>query len=249
MASIFDRDAFTEALFFPRTDASAPPPGAVDRFAEVDGARIHVRCYAARGARCTLLVFHGNGEVVADYDDAADRFAAIGAALAVAEFRGYGRSTGAPSLRAVIDDARAIAEAVPADRLIVMGRSLGGAAAHELFARPIERMAGAILESAFCDLGRLIQRRGLAPPAAFTADEQATFEPARKLAHGRLPLLVLHGAIDTLVRPDEAHAAYAAATSAAERRLVLVPGRGHNDLSGGDEYWAALRAFVDHIAA
>jgi alpha-beta hydrolase superfamily lysophospholipase len=153
VTSIFDRDAFNESLFFPRTDASEPPPAAVDRFVALDDAQVHVRCHAVPDARCTLLLFHGNGEVAADYDHTADRFAALGAALAVAEFRGYGQATGVPTLRAVVADARPLAEAVPGAPLIVMGRSLGGVAAHELFARPIGRMAGVILESAFYDLG------------------------------------------------------------------------------------------------
>jgi alpha-beta hydrolase superfamily lysophospholipase len=247
VTSIFDRAEFTDSLFFPRLDASEPPPGAEDRFVELGDARLHVRCHAAAHARCTVLVFHGNGEVVADYDGAAEQFAGLGAALAVAEFRGYGRSTGAPSLRALIGDARPIAGAVPGAPLIVMGRSLGGAAAHELFAHPTDRMAGVVLESAFCDLRGLIARRGLAPPAAFTADELATFDPAIKIAQGRLPLLVLHGARDTLIDPREAAAAHDAATSAADRRLVLVAGRGHNDLSGAAAYWDALGDFLDRV--
>jgi pimeloyl-ACP methyl ester carboxylesterase len=247
MTSIFDRDAFTHSLFFARPDASEPPPGAEDRFVELGDVRLHVRCHTAASARCTLLLFHGNGGVVADYDGAAGRFAELGAALAVAEFRGYGMSSGEPTLRALIGDARPIADAVPGAPLIVMGRSLGGAAAHELFARPTDRMAGVVLESAFYDLGGLIRRRGLAPPAAFTADELATFDPATKLPRGRLPLLVLHGARDTLIDPREAAAAHAAASAAADRRIVLVPDRGHNDVSGGEAYWRALGAFIERV--
>lgn len=245
MTSIFDSAAFNESLFFPRDDASPPPPGAIDRFCEVDGARVHVRCHAAEGARCTLLLFHGNGEVAADYDAGAARFAAIGAALAVAEFRGYGQSDGVPTLRDVVGDARAIAETIPDGPVIVMGRSLGGAAAHELFARPTARIAGVVLESAFSDLGGLILRRGLEPPASFTADELATFDPVGKLASGRLPLLVLHGAADAIVAPSEARAAHAAAPGA---RLVFIPGRGHNDLSASPAYWDALGAFIAEVA-
>lgn len=247
MTSIFDRDELNHSLFFPRTDANEPPPAAVDRFVELGDARVHIRCHAAANARCTLLLFHGNGEMVADYDAAAGRFAELGAALAVAEFRGYGQSSGVPTLRALIGDARPIADAVPGAPLIVMGRSLGGAAAHELFARPTDRMVGVVLESAFYDLGNLIRRRGLAPPAAFTADELQTFDPATKLGRGRLPLLVLHGARDTLIDPSEAAAAHAAATSSADRQLVLVPGRGHNDLAGAEAYWRALGAFMDQV--
>lgn len=246
--SILDSDPFNHALFFPRDDASAPPAGARDVFVERGDARIHVRIYPAPGARGTLLLFHGNGEVAADYDDTWPRYAELGAALAVAEFRGYGQATGAPTLRLAIDDAAAIAEAVPGDGpLIVMGRSLGGAAAHALYAQPVARMAGVILESAFSDLAGLIARRGLAPPATFREDELATFDPLRKIARGTLPLLVLHGAEDEIVVPAEARAAHGAATAAASRELVFVPGRGHNDLFASPVYWAAIAAFVERV--
>jgi hypothetical protein len=246
MASILDRDEFNETLFYARA-LTSPPHRAVDRFVEVGDVRLHVRCHTAASARCTLLLFHGNGEVVADYDNAADDFAEIGVALAVADFRGYGQSEGTPTLRTVISDARPIAEAVRSTPpLVVMGRSLGGAAAHELYARPIEGMVGVILESAFYDLQGLISRRGLTPPAAFTDDELATFDPATKLRRGQLPLLVLHGALDTLIEPSEAAATFAAAGST-EKQLVIVPDRGHNDVSFSDVYWDALAAFIARL--
>lgn len=241
--SIFDRDEFNDRLFFPRPDASPPPPGATDRMVDVDGARLHVRSYAAPAGSATLLLFHGNGEVVADYDDAAPRFARAGVALAVMDYRGYGQSTGTPTLRTTISDAQRVADAV--QPRLVMGRSLGGAPAHELYARPVASMAGVILESALFELDSLIRRRGLIPPASFTDEERATFEPATKLALGRLPLLVLHGERDEMIAPSEAASALAAAgAGAADKALVIVPRRGHNDISGGDTYWSALAAFV-----
>jgi alpha-beta hydrolase superfamily lysophospholipase len=241
--SIFDRDEFTDNLFFPRSDASAPPPGASDRMVEVDGARLHVRSYAGTAGAATLLLFHGNGEVVADYNDAAPWFARTGVALAVADYRGYGRSTGTATLRTVVSDARAVAEAVRPR--VVMGRSLGAVAAHELYARPTPGMDRVVLESALFDLPALIGRRGLRPPVQFTDDERATFEPAGKLALGRLPLLVLHGEHDELIALAEARAALAAAGAAErDKALVVVPGRGHNDVSGDRRYWSALAEFV-----
>jgi alpha-beta hydrolase superfamily lysophospholipase len=241
--SIFDSNEFNERLFFPRTDASPAPAGATDDMVEVDGARLHVRLHAAPAGAPTLLLFHGNGEVVADYDEAAAQFARAGAALAVMDYRGYGRSTGAATLRTLSSDARRVAERVKPR--IVMGRSLGGLAAHELYARPIAGMTGVVLESALFDLAGLIRRRGLVPPATFSADERATFEPAIKLALGRLPLLVLHGERDDLIVLAEARAALASAGAAdADKTLVVVPARGHNDVSRGDSYWTALAAFV-----
>ncbi|MEO8698921.1 MAG: alpha/beta fold hydrolase [Kofleriaceae bacterium] len=246
MDSIFDRDDFNGSLFFVRRDVS-PPRRAQDRFVDVGGAAVHVRLHEAAGARCTLLLFHGNGEVVADYDDAAADFARAGCALAVVDYRGYGRSEGTPTLRNAIGDARAVAESVRGDRpLIAMGRSLGGVAAHELYARPIDGMAAVVLESAFYDLAGLVRRRGLRAPEAFTVEELAAFDPAGKLRAGTLPLLVLHGARDTLIDPSEASSAIAAAGSA-DKQLVLIPGRGHNDISAADGYWRTLRAFVDRV--
>src|SRR5262249_27853587 len=101
LMSIFDRHDFNERLFFPRTDTSPTPPGPV----ELDLRGGHVRRYAATPGLPTLLVFHGNGEVVADYDDQAARFAAAGANLAVMDYRGYGKSHGTPTLRGILADA------------------------------------------------------------------------------------------------------------------------------------------------
>jgi pimeloyl-ACP methyl ester carboxylesterase len=127
-----------------------------------------------------------------------------------------------------------------------MGRSLGGAAALELYARPIEGMAGVIFESTFSDVAALIRRRGLEPPRAFSADEHAMFDPKAKLPLGRLPLLVLHGERDTLIVPAEARVTIDMAGSA-DKQLVTIPNRGHNDVSLADAYWEALSGFVRRV--
>jgi hypothetical protein len=49
---------------------------------------------------------------------------------------------------------------------------------------------------------------------------------------------------DSLAEATAAHDA--AGTS--DKRLVFIPGRGHNDGSAHPLYWASLRAFVDHVA-
>ena len=244
--SIFDSDEFNERLFVLRDDASPPPPGAQDRMIDVDGARLHVRVHEAPAGKGTLLLFHGNGEVVADYDRAAAQFARVGVGLAVMDYRGYGRSTGLPSLRTVVSDARVVAEGVRPQ--LVMGRSLGGMAAHELYARPVAGLEGVVLESALFDLAALVRRRGLMPPASFSDEERAMFEPATKLAMGRLPLLVLHGERDELIAPSEAMSTLATAGSmAGDKALVIVPRRGHNDVSLEDSYWSALAGFIAQV--
>lgn len=243
--SLFDAAEFNERLFFPRADVTPPPDGAEDDFVEVGGASLHVRYHGAAPERRTLLLFHGNGEVVGDYDDAAGLFAAAGFGLAVVDYRGYGQSTGAPTLRSAIADARVILGAVHATAarpIVVMGRSLGSACAAEIAGKNLPIVAGVIIESGIADLVGLVRRRGLAPPAQFSEEERAMFDPLPKLGRGTAPLLVIHGERDTMIAPSEAETSFAAA-GAKQKKLVIVPGRGHNDVAGSRTYWDALAAF------
>jgi hypothetical protein len=240
--SPFDSAEFNRRLFFPRRDTSTPPKGASDRFISVPGARLHLRQYAAIDARLTILLFHGNGEVIADYDEAAEQFATSGAALAVVDYRSYGQSQGEPTLRNLIEDAPRVVAALGERSVIVMGRSLGSAAAAELYRDPPPSIVGFIWESGFVDLDAALRRRGLV--GTRLPDEDAhVFDPIRKLRIGRLPLLVIHGADDELVDPMEGQSAFDAAGTTM-KELVRVPGRGHNDLNSSPVYWQAIAAFV-----
>lgn len=246
---MLDSATFNRTLFFPRRDTTAPPPEAFDVSVSVPEAALHLRVHAAPGALATVLLFHGNGEVVADYDAAAALFADIGASLAVVDYRGYGDSTGTPSLRTIIEDAHAVLAALVArtqGAIVVMGRSLGSACAIELYGAGPARVAGFVLESGFCKLERLAQRRGL--QLSRHAPIEAIFDPLPKLHRGTHPLLVMHGARDTLILPDEAEAAFAAAGSR-EKTHVVIEDRGHNDISHAPAYWSALARFVKVSAA
>lgn len=251
MPSIFDTPAFNSRLFFPRPVASPPPLGARDeRIAVAPGVSVHLRVHPAPAARALVLLFHGNGEIVADYDAAAADYAAVGARLAVMDYRGYGASDGVPTLRSSLADAHLVLSAARAASslpLIIMGRSLGSACAAEL-AGTTPAPAGLILESGFTDLHRLLRRRGLELGGPLSGDDHAAFEPLHKLGASAAPLLVLHGALDTLIVPAEASAAHDAAGTT-DKRLIFIPGRGHNDISAHPLYWASLRSFLDHVTA
>ena len=253
MTRFFDDPAFETDLFFPSADDRPAPPGARDlALPALGGAFLHARVHAGPASpRVAVVLFHGNGEVVADWDDAAPRFAAVGARLAVVDYRGYGRSTGTPSLRALLGDARPAALAllpylvgeggVPLP-VLVMGRSLGSACAAEI-ARSLPRFAaGFVFESGFSDLRAFARRRGVSVGAIEEAD-LAALCPLRKLAASRAPLLVLHGAADRSIDPAEGRAAHAA-SGARLKRLVIVPGRGHNDVGADPLYDQALGAFA-----
>ena len=104
----------------------------------VDGdVTIGGRFYAAGTNDPTILFFHGNGEIVADYHDVAAMYRAQRINFMPVDYRGYGLSTGTPTITAILSDARAtyafakqfLRERKYTGRFIVMGRSLGSAAA------------------------------------------------------------------------------------------------------------------------
>jgi len=59
--SIFESRAFEQSLFFPSPDPSPPPPGAIDRRIDVEGAQIRIRVHRPERPRW-MLCFVGNGE-------------------------------------------------------------------------------------------------------------------------------------------------------------------------------------------
>lgn len=256
----FDTEEFNRRLFFPSPRTTVPPSGAIDLQVPVPGATLHVRIHRAAGARSTVLLFHGNGEVVADYDDHAGLYARAGAALAVMDYRGYGASSGTPTLRSALTDAPLVLEAVrrwleerrlaesggPRSRLVVMGRSLGSGCAAELYGARPDGVAGFILESGSSDLVALVRRRGLPVPGDLSPDARTTFDPLPKLRRGDHPLLVLHGEDDTMIAPAEAERAFEAAGTST-KKLVIIPGHGHNDVSFADLYWKALAEFLSTL--
>ena len=265
--ALFDSDAFNRRVFFPRGDVSVCD-GAADVFVDVDAlssstlsssdraaARLHLRLHPCDGQQVRVLLFHGNGEVVADYDDAAAACADVGAGLAglaVVDFRGYGQSTGIPSLRAIVDDAAAVVRAVVAHDggrpIVVMGRSLGSLCAAEIAGTADAHVAahvdGIIIESGIARLAGLIERRGLPVPAVISGSR---YDPLPKVKRNRRPLLVLHGEDDEIIDVSEGQELFEAAT-AEHKMLRRVPGRGHNDISGARVYWKTLRQFIASIA-
>jgi hypothetical protein len=104
-----------------------------------------------------------------------------GVALAVTDYRGYGQSTGASTLRALISDARLVADAIRPR--LVMRRSLGGVAAHELYAPPTAGLAGVVLESGLFDLGALVEAH-----ATTSVDGAGPYTPPRAVSRDWAPM-------------------------------------------------------------
>jgi alpha-beta hydrolase superfamily lysophospholipase len=252
---LLDHPLVLRALFHPRREYGRVlrVPGVRPVGVEVEsGVTVGGRLYPATPEAPAILYYHGNGEIAADYDDIASLYTRIGTTLLVIDYRGYGRSDGTPTAHNLLTDAAVVFEAIPAvfeendlapTRLLVMGRSLGSAAAIEVALHAGERLAGLIVESGFSDIFALLARLGVQVQGA---DEgQDGFGNAVKMARVTVPTLVIHGQADVLIPAADGQELYNRC-AAPRKRLVLVPGAGHNDLImvGMSEYFEAIRVFV-----
>ncbi len=206
---------------FPR-----PAPLADPFVVEVPGAELHCWRSPPRQGHPTLLHFHGNGEVVADYlGDLAPAWVRLGFDVVLAEYRGYGGSSGRPTIARLLTDAEVIADAV-GGRPFVYGRSVGSLPAIHLAST--RDLAGLIIESGIADpLERLMLYAGdLMDGPALAAAAQRHLDHREKLALSDAPTLILHAARDHLV--DFSHAERLAAWSGG--RLVRLPRGDHNSV-------------------
>ena len=132
--SLLDNPETSARSFHPLRGWTDTPPGAVDYGVTMaDGTVLSCRFFAVGRANPTVLFFYGGGENVARYDEIAPHYNGIGANFFVADYRGFGASSGSPSFNAVLSDAHAVLdwlqETMRALRftgpVYVMGRSMG----------------------------------------------------------------------------------------------------------------------------
>ncbi len=250
-----DQPHVLRALFHPRQqhDVGVPQPGVQPvTVAVAPDVRIGGQLYPAEAESPAILYFHGNGEIAADYDSLAPMYTGLGISLLVVDYRGYGRSDGTPTASHLLNDAVATYQALgplwaendlAPQRLYVMGRSLGSAAAAEVGLQAGESLSGLIIESGFADTFGLLARLGLRLPDA--VEGRDGFNNGAKLAQTSTRTLVIHGQNDVLIPPSDGQTLYQRC-AAPDKTLVLIPGAGHNDLMmvGMAQYFEAIREFV-----
>ena len=106
-----DRPEILMALFHPRREwrpKGTPAPGEELLIPVEENVVVGARFHAAGQNDPVLLFFHGNGEIVADYDDMAPVYTRMGINFLPVDYRGYGRSTGSPTITAMMTDCRRI---------------------------------------------------------------------------------------------------------------------------------------------
>jgi pimeloyl-ACP methyl ester carboxylesterase len=246
-------------LFHPRPELSfaGPRPDAPDLLIPVaDAVVVGARFFPAAAAAPTLLFFHGNGEIVADYDELSPFYRRQGVNFLPVDYRGYGRSTGTPTVSAMMQDCHAIFAFVRqwlpemgySGPLMLMGRSLGSASALELAAAYPEEIAALIIESGFAYAGPLLQLLGV-NLAAIGFQEKAGFRNIDKIRAYIGPTLIIHAEHDHIIPLSDGQALYDA-SAAPDKTFLKIPQANHNDLllQGFAAYMAAIQALAQRLS-
>lgn len=190
-------------------------------------------------AAYTVLYIHGNAEDLGDVRPRLEQLQRYGFSVFAYDYRGYGTSDGQPSEQNAYQDAKAAytyltqSLGVQPNRLLVLGRSLGGGSAVYLATqRPI---AGIILESTFTSPFRVIVPFPIVPFDKFTN--------LLRLQQVNVPVLVIHGEQDQVVPIQHGRQLFAAASD--PKMSLWVDRAGHSDISqvAGDQYFQALTQF------
>jgi pimeloyl-ACP methyl ester carboxylesterase len=255
--ALLDRPKVSRVLFHPRGDPPHRPLPLRVRLLRIpveEGVSVSARLHRARLDGPTILFFHGNGEIAADYDGISPLFTNLGINLLVVDYRGYGTSDGQPTASHLIADAVTVYERtgsilveneLKARPFFVMGRSLGSAAAITVARHAGQGIAGQIIESGFAYTLPLLATLGLRLELEGADEARDGFGNLENISQVDVPTLIIHGQEDRLIPVENAHALYEQC-GATDKRLVIIPHAGHNDLlfAGQAPYFEALQAFV-----
>ena len=222
-------------IYFPQIGgvASLTPAQVKLRFEEVriptaDGETLAAWWVPAAPSRGAVLLFHGNAGSIADRIDYLPHFHAMGYAVLLVDYRGYGASTGKPSEQGTYLDAQAawqwltVGRGIKPGAIVLAGESLGGAVAAELAARMQPRAL--MLISTFTsvpDLGSEIY-----PWLPVRLISRYRYDTLAHLRNYRGPVLIAHSRDDEIV--PFAHGERLIAAAPGKKSMLEMRG-GHND--------------------
>ena len=108
--TILDRPEVLTTLFHPRPEPAyrATEAGHDVVIPVTTDHAIGGRWHMGPAGGPNILFFHGNGEIVADYDELGPLYNSLGINLMAVDYRGYGRSSGSPSVSGMMMDCHAI---------------------------------------------------------------------------------------------------------------------------------------------
>ena len=213
-----------------------------------DDERLHGWYVPATNRRGVVLFFHGNAGNISHRLDSIGIFHQLGLDTLIIDYRGYGQSTGKPTEQGTYLDAEAAwsylvdERGIPADEIIIFGRSLGGAIGAWLGAQ--HTPAAVIIESSFTSGVDMARRLYPFLPARLIT--RLRYPVAEYVSQLDCPVLVVHSRDDEIIPFEMGRSVYAAVK---QRKSFLELRGDHNNgfFISRHDYIAGLDDFIDSV--
>ncbi|MEH2156404.1 alpha/beta hydrolase [Nostoc sp.] len=179
-------------------------------------------------AKYTILYSHGNAEDLGDIKQILEKLHGWGFSVFAYDYRGYGTSEGKPTESHAYEDINSAYNyltqnlKIPPEKIIVLGRSVGGGSAVNLAMR--KPVGGLIIESSFISAFQVI-----VPFRILPFDKFPNLDNIKKI---KCPILVIHGKADDIIPFAHGEKLFNAAIS--PKLYLWVEKANHNDL-----FWVA----------
>lgn len=224
-------------------------------FLTEDGVTLHGRWFRASSppecagaGHMVVLFFHGNAGNLSDRTELMVRLVALGVEVMIIDYRGYGHSEGRPSEEGMYRDARAawkfltVEHEIPSDRIVIFGKSLGGAAAVDLASGVVP--AGLIVQSSFTSVPDMAARHYPFVPGFAL---RTKMNSVSKISSISCPKLIIHSTLDEIVPFEMGRRLFEAAGQ--PKAFYTIEGAGHNQTLavGGSRYLQAIRDFLEGL--
>lgn len=194
-----------KSIYFPLKRIEDTPQAAGVSYEDVfiktqDGEMLHAWFIPQTNSSSVVLFLHGNGGNLSHRIEKVLFFHRLGNSVLIADYRGYGRSTGHPTERGLYADALACYEYLtgtkgfPPVHIVLYGESLGSAVAIDLAAK--RRIRALIAEGAFTSVADMSKKIYPFLPTFMLKERYDSLSKIKRIA---VPKLFIHSVNDEIV--------------------------------------------------
>lgn len=182
----------------------------------------------AKDAKITILYCHGNAGNISHRLHRIEFFHNMGVNFFLFDYRGYGKSSGRPSEQGLYKDAQAAYDYlasrsdVDKNKIVVCGKSLGGAVAIDLSLK--RKPKALILESSF--VSTVLQAKQMYPFLPIDILITQKFDTLSRIKKLTVPKIILHGNKDRVIPFNQGEILF---KQASEPKVFVSFNGGHND--------------------
>lgn len=233
----FIEDLHNNFIFYPTKEIFSNPSRTGISYEEVfidteDGEKLYGYFLPAKNKTDKVIIYlHGNAQNVGDWWLASAEIQKhMNVNALIVDYRGYGKSTGSPSVVGVNHDAAAmykylISRDFKPENISIYGRSMGGAVGIELATKV--QIKSITVQSSFLSLRKIAKDLYPMIPEMFIQEKHWNSE--KFIKNIKVPILISHGDKDEIVSVSHSHELFKLANE--PKKLIILKNATHNDIS------------------